>query len=80
MRSVRIERRAHRQNALRTLGINPEQARTFVTDVRAAGLESDLLSLPFYLGEQQPLQDENGVTLFMVGISPAGGSDKIGAP
>lgn len=80
MRSVRIERRAHRENALRPLGISAAQSRTFVTDVRAAGLESEILSLPFYNAGQQALQADDGALLFLAGISEAGGTDEIGVP
>jgi hypothetical protein len=84
MEAIRLERRQHRRNALTPLGIPADRTRSFVSEVQAAGLEAEILSLPFFTASveesgQQVLQDPaTGAPYFMVGISPISGGDAVG--
>lgn len=81
MRSVLIERRQARRNALRPLALNPDHDRIFFGQVLTTGREAELLALPFWNGEgiepQQALQDGAGNLGFMVGVSAVSGADRV---
>lgn len=77
MEGLERERKALQQLALRALGQDPHQDRLSVGQLRSAGLESDIESLPVDMSEYQPIQDGNGHFYFMVDFSGIDGADPI---
>lgn len=72
MQALQANRKANRMAATRDLGVPPNHERTWQGQVRALGIEADILMLPLLVNTDSPLQDENGDPLFVWGLSSFG--------
>ena len=85
MRSVLVERRVRRNEALRPLGLSPRFQRIWSRHSETLGCEAAMMSLPFRsgtdgsgIGAMEPLQHPvTGQAFFMVGVSEVGGDDPL---
>lgn len=77
MRDLDSERRAIRQLVLEALGQNRNQPRGFTGQLRAFGLEHDILNLPVDAVAYAPIQDADGTFHFMPDVSVLDGPDLI---
>lgn len=82
MINIDLLRRAERANVLKQIGVDGRFQRVWTDHVQSAGLEAEILALPFYEGNAiepvQSLQDASGTPLFMWGLSAWGSSDPHG--
>ena len=75
MHGIDLERRQQRRNALRPLGISADVDRLLVTQLRAMGMEAEILALPMYQGDEAVLMTSGGSPMFIFGLSDPFGSD-----
>lgn len=82
--SLNAENRAHRANALRRVGVDPERPRTWADQVRGLGLDAEILNLPYWdsrvAGMSQAsamLNPVSGNLYFVAGLSAVSGVDEI---
>lgn len=72
MDELSAKRKALVQLVAREFGLSLAQASNRVQDLRASGLQRDIVNLPFYGGAWEPLQDEEtGEVFFMADVDPA---------
>ena len=76
MEHLRKFQKSVARSVLSHIGVTPYWERAFSSSVKSAAYSSDIQRLPVST-KMPPIQNQNGVLLFMAGFSDAGGTDPV---